>query len=341
MTDWQSAIKFLGGSEEKENALIAEMAKEVREIVESLRDSNGGVRGRAQHARASAGIKNAEFRVLPGIPEDLRVGFLKPDASYRAVLRFSNASGLINRADSEKDLRGVAIKLNPPEGDEHDFLMTNAEEHHARDAFEAMATSVAFSTDGALRQLIDADDARIQKLVQTLDGFRELARRVGKIDATLIILRLSRQMKTPVESLATETYWSRAPLRIGGVVVKYLLRPATQKVTPEESEKNLGDELKRRLERGEVRFNFEVQRYVDEDDTPLEDARKRWKSRPERIAELVIPRQTLADDKVFFESLEFTPWHVNTGDFQPIGSMNRARRLVYPSAVSARKQGSA
>ena len=336
MTNQPLPIKFLGGSEEREKELIEQMAREVREVVESLRDKETGVRSRAQHAKPLAGIKNAEFRISSGLPDDLRVGFLKPGAVYPAIVRFSNAAGFIRTNDAEADLRGAAIKINPPEGAEHDFLMTNAEEHHAKDAFEAMSTSVAFSTEGALRQMLDADN----KAIQALDGFIELARRVGPIDATHILLTLKRQMKIPVESLATETYWSRAPLRIGEVIVKYLLSPVVQKVEPEESKNDLGGELKRRLAQRDVRFNFQVQRYFNEDDTPLENARKAWKSRPETIAELVIPQQTLVDDMAFFERLEFNPWHVNTDDFEPLGSMNRARKRVYPSGVDARKQTS-
>jgi len=336
MTNQHLPIKFLGGSEEKEKELIDQMAREVREVVESLRDKKTGTRHRAQHAKMLAGIKNAEFRISSGIRNDLRVAFLKPGAVYPAIVRFSNAGGFIRTDDSEKDLRGLAIKINPPEGREHDFLMTNAEEHHAKDAFEAMSTSVAFSTEGALRQMLEADN----KAIQALDGFIELTRRVGLIDAAHIVLTLKRQMKIPVESLATETYWSRAPLRIGEVVVKYLVSPVIQKVEPKESEKNLGEELKRRLEQSEVRFNFQVQRYVNEDVTPLEDATEAWKSQPETIAELVIPRQTLLDDMEFFESLEFNPWRLNSDSFEPVGSMNRARKRVYPSGVDARKQSS-
>ena len=251
MTTQHLPIKFLGGSKEKEREMIEQMAREVREVVESFSDKDTGARHRAQHAKMLAGIKNAEFRISSGIPDDLRVGFLKPGAMYPAIVRFSNARGFIS-ADSEEDLRGAAIKINPSEGAEHDFLMTNAEEHHAKDAFEAMSTSVAFSTEGALRQMLEADNKRIQ----AIDGFIELAKRVGPIDAARIILTLKRQMKIPVESLATETYWSRAPLRIGEVIVKYLLSPVVQKAEPKESERSLGEELKRRLDQGEVRFQL-------------------------------------------------------------------------------------
>lgn len=339
MANWQSAIRFLGGSEEKERELIEKMALEVREVVESLRDENRGVRRRAQHAKMVAGIENAEFRVSSDVPEDLRVGFLKPGAAHPAVVRFSNANGFIREDDAADDLRGAAIKIRPPEGGEHDFLMTNAEEHHAKDAFEAMSTSVAFSTEGALRQLTDSDDS--DSVIQAIDGVVELAKRVGPIDALRIVLKLKGQMKIPVESLATETYWSRAPLRIGETVVKYRLSPVVEKVTPEQSNPDLGGDLRRLLERSEVRFAFQVQRYVNEDKTPLEDARERWESPFQTIAELFIPRQSLADDdSPFFEGMSFNPWHVNTQDFEPVGNMNRARKAVYPAGVNARRQSS-
>lgn len=110
MKNQQTPTSFLGGSKEKENELIAEMAQEVRHIVESLKEpENNGVRRRAQHAKMLAGIKNAEFRVSPNIPEDLRVGFLQPNAICPAIIRFSNAIGFIRDDDSEN--RANALKL--------------------------------------------------------------------------------------------------------------------------------------------------------------------------------------------------------------------------------------
>lgn len=320
-TDWRSAIRFLGGSREEEARLIEEMTRQVRRVVENFTDDNHGKRLRPQHAKMLAGIKNAEFRVSPNLAEDLRVGFLKPGASYQALVRFSNAAGVIKEDDAEKDLRGAAIKIKPSEGEVQDFLMTNAEKHHAKNALEAMAISLSFSKENKLAAIAD------------------FIKRVGPIDAPRIILTVSRQMKIPVESLATETFWSRAPLRIGEVVVKYRLSPTVQKVTPQESNHNLTEDLTRRLAQGEVRFEFQVQRYINENLTPLEDARKAWESPfKETVAELILPQQALVNDKDFFDSLDFNPWHINTTDFEPLGNMNRARKQVYPASVAARKQ---
>jgi hypothetical protein len=57
---------------------------------------------RAFHAKIHAGIGNAEFRILSTIPKHLRIGFIQPEKTYRAIVRFSNASGLV-QPDTAKD----------------------------------------------------------------------------------------------------------------------------------------------------------------------------------------------------------------------------------------------
>jgi len=57
------------------------------------------------------------------------------------------------------------------------------------------------------------------------------------------------------------------------------------------------------------------------------------------VAELILPRQELAEEEVLFKTLHFNPWRVNVPDIEPIGNMNRARKLVYPSSVNAQQPG--
>jgi catalase len=70
---------------------------------------------------------------------------------YPAIVRFSNTSGKIIKSDDEPDLRGIAIEVKVSDDKHHDFLMTNAEEHHARDAEKAMVfTDPASSIPGKM-----------------------------------------------------------------------------------------------------------------------------------------------------------------------------------------------
>lgn len=171
----------------------------------------------------------------------------------------------------------------------------------------------------------------------------ELSLHLGPSTARRIAKTLKKQMHEKVTSLATQTYWSRAPIAIGNVpdpqqsvAVKYRLAPLIDDPTLPGNKDDLGKELKDRISKRAVKFLFQIQRYINEQTTPIEDATKSWgKDNFETIAELTIPHLAGIDDE-FVNSLVFSPWHVDLNAFRPLGSMNRARKVVYPASVSLR-----
>ena len=349
---WKNDIRYLGGSIEKEQELILQFAKDIREVVLASAEERKGPPVRPQHAKQLAGIRRAEFRIDPNLAADLQTGFLQAGKVYPAIVRLSNAGGEVRASDAEKDLRGVAVRVLPDAGQAHDWLMTNAEEHHAKDAVEAMATTLAFAGESVLTNVLEeffGDDANFASLARKLtnmadkiSGIRRLVMSVGPGDALHILKTLSGQMKAPVPSLASETFWSRAPIAIGQVAVKYMLRPQAAKESGD-TPASLHDELAARLRQGPVVYDFCVQRYLDPESTPIENARPAWNSPQEKIGELVLLQQDLGDaagrsDDAFVDALAFNPWQVNTPDFVPVGSMNRARKLVYEASADAGKR---
>jgi hypothetical protein len=150
---------------------------------------------------------------------------------------------------------------------------------------------------------------------------------------------LKGQMALKVSSLSNESFWSRAPFAIGpettpenSIAVKFRLRPALQK-PPQETivaPGDLGRKLTEELQKGDVIFYFEVQRYLNPVDTPIEDSTKAWVTPFEKVADLVIPYGSISENDAV-DKLAFTPWNVDTRFFLPLGSMNRARRKVYDS----------
>ena len=105
-TGWKEV--YLGGSQDAENKIFAELVDQVRAVQILNKDHAGWERPqRGQHSKIHAGITNAEFRVSRNLPADFRVGFFQPGKTYRATVRLSNADGL-NRPDNELDLRGIA-----------------------------------------------------------------------------------------------------------------------------------------------------------------------------------------------------------------------------------------
>ena len=152
-----------------------------------------------------------------------------------------------------------------------------------------------------------------------------------------------------VYSLATETFWSRAPIRFGHYAVKYNLTPAAGTVARARIEDSpprgrrdnfLREDLVERLLGGDIVYDFRIQRYVNASDTPIEDGVLEWKEKnapSETIAQLVIPRQDLNDPEArsaesLVERLEFNPFNT-TEKFRPLGSLNRARKIVYQASA--------
>ncbi len=338
--------KMNNGTPETEHLFFAELAQQIRSVVTHFKEDNKGVKRRANHAKILAGFTEAVFRILPPVEstKDLYVGFFVPGKAYKTTVRFSNASAECVADDSAPDLRGVGLRIQT-EGGEQDFLMTNAEPHHARDAREAMIAIRA----GVERDVID------DKIPDEFPAKEALAGLVGALPflVTHLGLRgfhmagtLKKQMKRKVESLSTETFWSRAPLAIGNgtdpenaVAVKYRLRPV--KVKPEQkeiiAEKDLENKIELELREGDVKFYFEVQRYKNAEDTPIEDSTKAWDTDFYPMAELIIP-QNSKNEKEAVDGTVFNPWNLNATHFRPLGSMNRSRKAVYEASVDERNK---
>jgi catalase len=317
----------LGGSLSEEERLIKTFAGEIREVQEhnKARDEGRSIR-RALHAKTHAGIVNAEFRVPREISGDLATGVFVPGAVHRALVRFSNAAGTIE-PDSRRDLRGVAIRVVGEDGGSQDFVLTNAPASHARDAHEFMVAAKA--------------SAGKSKAMAAL----ALVKALGLREAWRMLRSLASATSRDAESLATERFWSRAPFALGPIAVKFTLVPTatSRRAALATGDNYLRDDLTQRLQDDAVRFRLRAQRYVDDSVTPIEDGTVEWNERdapPEDMAELVIPQQDLTtaaarEAEVMVDRLAFSPWNTSK-EIRPIGSLNRARRLVYESSAAHR-----
>ncbi|MEO6061336.1 MAG: hypothetical protein ABIQ99_05300 [Thermoflexales bacterium] len=318
MTDWRDEIRYMGGSLKAEQALTTRMEQDVRTVVRAAERTHGKPM-RAQHAAPLAGVRRAYLRIPGRLPPDLQVGFLRPGAEYAAHIRYSNAASTVGNGP-RLDLRGCAVRIVIGPNTVHDLLMTNAERHHARDAWEATATMWAF---GGHANLI---------------GLLRLATRLGPSRALAIARVLREQMAIPVDSLASETWWGRAPYAFGKVALRFHLAPLAPKPRLLSAREDLASEFKARLKHEDVRYDLRIQRYVDSARTSLNDASRAWLAPHETIAELVLPSQELRpEDEAFVDGLAFSPFNVAGSEFEPLGSMNRARSRLYVASQSMRR----
>jgi hypothetical protein len=323
------AERFLGGSAESEQALVDGFVTDIGEVQRRNADSErrAGVR-RGFHAKLHAGITDAELRVREDLAPDLRNALFSPGAVHGATVRFSNAAGTV-KPDEKRDLRGIAIRISLDDGATQDLLLTNAPASQARDARQFMAVAKAFAARPAVLAPV--------RLVLDL-GSREAWRVLGS---------LRRATARRADSLATESYWSRAPFEVGTSAVKFVLRPLSPSSRPRlEGPDYLREDLTLRLRDEAVRFELCTQRYLDEQKTPIEDGSVEWDEADSPcapVAELFIPAQDLSTPEAaergrLVDRMAFSPWNVGAG-IRPLGGLNRARKAVYKASVQNRGGG--
>jgi hypothetical protein len=252
------------------------------------------------------------------------------------VVRFSNGESF-NKPDRKAQPRGIAIKLVGVPGPKlledqkdavtQDFLATS---HSVTSTVRHVRQFIAF-----MESNIEAEHARLPLQLPFI-----LARKLGVPETARILIALVLTVVFgKVRSLATEHYFSPAPIKFGPYAVKFTVRPAegTKPATNRPlTDDFLREELTDRLRTGDLMFEFVVQFYVNERFTPIEDSSIPWK--PEHapfvtIARLRIPKCDLSDPrtKALSEAvnrLSFSPWHA-TEDHRPLGNVMRARKVAY------------
>jgi catalase len=293
---------------------------------------------RGFHAKG-AGVRG-KFKVDADIPEDFQIDFFQPDATYEALIRFSNARGEV-LGDLSKDQRGIAIRLKAipgesltpeDESDIQDFLMTNTPVTFARNPLQ-------FIEVGEI--LLGGIGMVIPRLVKKY-GFKEARRILGVFLVPIISF-------TPYQM---NTYWSRTSYQFGEHPIRFLVRPSAGSKAwstgrqllnvlgslmqdASQREHYLREKLKAALKEDDVNFDFCIQFFVDGQKTPIEDAYIEWKetdSPPIAIATLTIPQQDFDSQlQLEMENMAFSPW--NTNELTPLGEINLARKKVYDASA--------
>lgn len=275
----------------------------------------------------ATGCVDAEFTVPQDLPEALRVGLFATPRTYKAVIRFANAT---SATDRDRDTRGMTIGVFDAAPDNltagetrQDFVLNSHPVMPAADPKEFLALLRANEAGGVKRALYFATHPK----------------------STRIALA-SRQHHS---SHLDIHYWSTTPYSFGsGRAVKYMARPSLEHVSrlPDQvTDSYLRDALRAHLAQAEAPFDLMVQFHVDDNRTPIEDATVEWtqeRSPWQAVARIRIPRQSIDDAARSgrCEQMAFNPWHARP-EHRPLGGMNRARKEIYRAMSEFRRAGGA
>jgi len=312
--------------------LLPGEAAAIQQIVETMtrmlrRDyPNGTLARRAAHAK-STGFVRAEFTVAE-VASDLRHGLFANPRRYDAWIRFSNSSPQVQN-DRKRDVRGMAVKLLDVPGDKllsderpattHDFVMTNG------------------------KAFFLSNPTEFAEFIRCAEAGRPFAYFLGRnpLKWKLRQLNIVRTCLIRTENVLASSYWSQTPYRLGPHIVKFCALPI-ETAAPRGKSADLVSALRDTLSAGDVTFRFCVQRQGDARANPIEDPSIVWDEQIaplQTVATIRIPQQTPASLPALdmAEQFSFSPWHA-LPDHEPLGGINRARRVVYEQLSKVRHQ---
>lgn len=287
---------------------------------------------RDAHTKAHGCVK-AEFMVSTQVPERAKIGVFKDPASYPTWIRFSNAFTSL-QADTEADVRGMAIKLMGVEGEK----LLEREKLEKTQDFLLINTNTFFSPDLSSYLAFTKSYVKNENPVGYLlwpTHWRQAA----------TLYRASRgNMTNPL----TSRFWSTVPFKLGPAAVKYSAKPCVGVVQASKrgsSPHFLREAMATYLRNGEACFDFMVQFQTDPVKMPVEDSSVDWDESLSpfiTVATLKIPQQVFDSQPQmeYCEGLSFTPWH-SLPQHQPIGGVNRVRKTVYERISTLRHAANA
>ena len=281
--------------------------------------------GRALHRKQLAALR-AEFEVLPDLPDHARHGLFAIPANYPAWVRLSNG-GADKLADARPDIRGFSFKVFGPEGraalggtaTNQDFLLINhaAFSFATAEEFVSLALAAIAGPGALLRYLIGRHGV--------FGALREIKKFVGTVGK-------------PFSGFATEQFYSAAPFACGPYAARARLVPASAEKNPV-ARKDWGADVYRRAAKQSLRFDFQLQFFVEEALTPIENPTVDW---PESVAPyLTVGRLRITQqvvDMAFAREVEAGRFDIWGGlaAHRPLGEIMRARKAAYFASQQGR-----
>jgi hypothetical protein len=320
----------LGLAEER---LLATEDQDIQTVIDELKmfTRENWLPGGAQRFgnTKTFGVLRGEFRVLDGLPQNLRHGLFAAPATYPAWVRFSGPGPYAPPDLEDLGQCSVGIKVMDVKGPK---LLDD--EQRTQDLI--LVSPASFVTPDI------HENAKMQRWVRAK---APIVYAIKPGDTHLLHL-LMQLLYSPMHANPLEVqYYSNVPFLLGeGQAVEYSLRPVSPDRSPipaRPAENYLRDAMVRTLTTREWTFDFMVQVQTDPHRMPIEDATVKW---PEKqspyvpVARLRLPRQRFDSDAqlAFADVLRFNPWH-SLPEHKPLGSSNRARRRMYAELAALRQ----
>lgn len=318
-TDWKEQI----ASDEAER--FADYGRQFAEV--QARKSQKYGNGRVLHRKQLVAAKGS-LQVLAEVPKFARHGLFARAHNHDVWVRLSNG-GMDRASDRKPDIRGFSLRVLGVEGDSalgngpaksQDFALINQEKFAFSKSDEFVAFVVAASHGGG---------ALLKFMVQ----------RYGVVGAAKMLVQTAKTFGAPFGGFAAHPMFSAAPMACGPYAVRVRLVPAAANGGAVQGKPaDWRAEFASRLTTSALQWDLQLQPYVSEALTPIEDASVNWDTPYTTVARLTLPVQDPSADAAFAQQVEdavFDPWQALAAH-RPLGDVMRARKVVYFVSQQAR-----
>jgi hypothetical protein len=282
--------------------------------------------GRALHRKQNLAAR-AKLVVHAQLPTQAAHGLFAKPGEYPVVVRLSNGSQ-DKAADKRPDIRGFAFRVSGLQGasalggttDHQDFLLINHK-------------TFAFPTSELFTQLVLAagqGQLALIKWVFATFGFFGGFKKIAQLDG---------MAKKPFSGFATEPFFSTLPFCCGPHACKLRVLPLGNKQPLASASNDWRADFLAHAAAGTLSYDVQLQFFVDETQTPIEDATVEWSEAAApfvSVASLVV--DSTSSDAAFEAQVEqglFDPWHALI-EHRPLGEVMRARKVIYLPSQQAR-----
>ncbi len=280
--------------------------------------------GRALHRKQVQGL-HAKLEVLPNLPAHAQQGLFAVARSYDAWIRLSNGS-MNKQSDRTPDIRGFGIRVLGVAGESaldgparaQDFILINQEVFGFANSEIFVGLILAASRGAWAVPLF-------------------LIRKLGFGGGFSRLKALLKAQSLVFSGFGSEKFFSGAPISCGPYAARVRLVP------PQQGKGPCADfvaDLERQLAQGPLVYDLQLQFFVDEQTTPIEDASVNWQESEApyvTVARLTIPSQSLKDETLAaqIEATTFDPWEALL-QHKPLGEVMRARKVAYGGSQKSR-----
>jgi hypothetical protein len=293
-------------------------AASVIAALQKNRSARFGV-GRALHRKKLMALAGT-LEIPADLPMEARHGVFATPGRHRALVRLSNGAPDV-AANRTPDIRGLALKVLDVSGegalggtaDHQDFLMINHDRLGVSD----------------VREFVDFVEALTRG---QLAGIVHLFRAHGLSGGWARLRELFATMSKKFDSFAGERFNTVAAVCVGPYAARVRLKPVGS-AAPREARTDLVDDLRQRLAKGPLAWDLELQFFVDEAVTPLEDVSTAWPEGETPV--LTVGRLTLTEEAPDLEAMKFDPWG-GLAAHRPLGAVMRARKGAYLASQKGR-----